>query len=164
MAATTSVARSAPLELVITRLFAAPRALVFKAWTEPEHLARWWGPQGFTLVSCTTDVRPGGVWVRHMRSPEGTMHIKRGVYREIVAPARLVFTYADEDADGRLGPETLVTVTFEEVGATTRLTLGQVGFETASARDGHAGGWTSALERFAEYLANAHARGTTEGD
>jgi uncharacterized protein YndB with AHSA1/START domain len=84
----------------------------------------------------------------------GQLHIKRGVYREIVAPERLVFTYADEDADGRLGPETVVTVTFEEVGARTRLTLRQVGFETVTARDAHAGGWTSCLERFAEYLAD----------
>jgi len=145
---------SAVPELVITRLLDAPRSLVFKVWTQPEHLARWWGPKGFTLLSCETDVRPGGTWVRCMRAPEGTKHIKRGVYREIVEPERLVFTYVNEDADGRLGPETVVTVTFEEQGAKTKLTLYQTGFESIDARDAHEGGWASCLERFAEYLAN----------
>ncbi len=145
---------SAPPELVITRVFDAPRSLVFRVWIQPEHLARWWGPQGFTLLSCETDVRPGGTWVRCMRAPDGSKHIKRGVYREIVEPERLVFTYVNEDADGRLGPETVVTVTFEEQGARTKLTLQQTGFDTIASRDGHEGGWSSCLERFAEYLAN----------
>ena len=138
--------------LVITRTFDAPRSLVFKVWTAPEHLARWWGPQGFTTLSCAMDVQPGGAWFRRMRSPEGTLHTKRGVYREVVEPERLVFTYADEDAGGRLGPETVVTVTFEEHGTRTRLTLHQSGFETAAARDGHYGGWASCMERLADYL------------
>ncbi len=153
MAATSALRPSEDLELTITRVFDAPRSLVFKAWTAPEHLARWWGPKGFTTLSCAMDVRPGGAWFRRMRSPEGSEHTKRGVYREIVEPERLVFTYADEDADGRLGPETLVTVTFEEHGAKTRLTLRQVGFESAGSRDAHEGGWTSCLERLADYLA-----------
>ena len=154
MAATTSAAlQTAERELVITRVLDAPRSLVFKLWSRPEHLARWWGPQGFTTISCEMDVRPGGAWFRCMRSPEGTLYTKRGIYREIVPPKRLVFTYVNEDADGRLGPETLVTVTFEEHGAKTRLTLHQSGFESVSERDAHAGGWTSCLERFAEYLA-----------
>jgi len=140
-------------ELVFTRIFDAPRSLVFRVWTAPEHLARWWGPKGFTTLSCAMDVRPGGNWFRRMRSPAGSLHTKRGIYREIAAPERLVFTYADEDEDGTLGPETLVTVTFEEHGAKTRLSLRQSGFETVSARDGHYGGWTSCMERFAEYLA-----------
>ena len=156
MAATTSAAaRTAAAELVISRVFDAPRSLVFKAWTEPEHLARWWGPKGFTLVDCEMDVRPGGAWFRRMRSPEGAEYIKRGIYREIAAPERLVFTYVNEDADGTLGPETMVTVTFEDVGARTRLTLHHAGFDTIPSRHAHEGGWTSALERFTEYLAQA---------
>jgi uncharacterized protein YndB with AHSA1/START domain len=143
------------LTLTITRVFDAPRRLVFKLWTQPEHLARWWGPEGFTTVSCAMDVRPGGAWFRCMRSPEGTLYTKRGVYREIVEPEHLVFTYANEGADGRLGPEMLVTVTFEQQGAQTKLTVHQAGFESASSRDAHQGGWTSCLERFAEYLAEA---------
>jgi uncharacterized protein YndB with AHSA1/START domain len=151
--ATVAPSSAAP-ELVISRVFDAPRSLVFKVWTQPEHLARWWGPEGFTLLSCETDVRPGGTWVRVMRAPEGSKHIKRGVYREIVEPERLVFTYVNEDADGRPGPETVVTVSFEEQGGKTKLTLHQTGFESIGARDAHEGGWTSCLERFAEYLAN----------
>ena len=156
MAATTSAAaRSPALELVISRVFEAPRSLVFKAWTQPEHLARWWGPKGFTLVAWEMDVRPGGAWFRRMRSPEGAEYIKRGVYREIVAPERLVFTYVNEEADGSLGPETVVTVTFEDFGERTRLTLHHSGFDSIPSRDGHEGGWTSALERFGEYLEQA---------
>jgi uncharacterized protein YndB with AHSA1/START domain len=154
MAATTSAAaRTAAPELVISRVFDAPRTLVFKAWTQPEHLARWWGPKGFTLTACAIDVRPGGAWYRRMRAPDGAEYVKRGVYRQIVAEERLAFTYVDEDADGRRGPETLVTVTFEDLGARTRLILHHTGFDAIASRDGHGGGWNSALERFAEYLA-----------
>lgn len=138
--------------LVITRLFDAPRSLVFKAWTDPAHLARWWGPKGFALTSMEADVRPGGATRRALRAETGEMCIKRGAYREIVEPERLVFTYADEDAEGRLGPETLVTVTFADEGQKTRLTLHQALFETRALRDGHGWGWGSALERLAEYL------------
>jgi uncharacterized protein YndB with AHSA1/START domain len=151
-AASAAPSAAAP-ELVITRLLEAPRTLVFRIWIQPEHLARWWGPKGFTLLSCETDVRPGGTWVRSMRAPDGTKHIKRGVYREIVEPERLVFTYVNEDAAGRPGPETVVTVTFEEEGNRTKLTLHQTGFESTASRDGHEGGWISCLERFADYLA-----------
>ncbi len=140
-------------ELVVARVFDAPRRLVFRAWTDPELAAHWWGPKGFTSVSCEMDVRPGGKWRRSMRSPDGSLRCARGVYREIVAPERLVFTYAWEDADGRPGHETLVSVVFVEHGGRTELTLRQAVFETVTARDAHRGGWTSCLERFAEYLA-----------
>jgi uncharacterized protein YndB with AHSA1/START domain len=141
-------------ELVVTRVFDAPRRLVFRAWTDPAHAARWWGPFGFALLSCEMDVRPGGAWRRCMRSPEGSLHCKQGVYREIVEPERLVFTYADEDAGGRVGHETLVTVSFAEEGGKTRLTLHQAVFDSAEACEAHEGGWASCLERFACYLAN----------
>lgn len=152
MAAASSTAASTKREFVVTRVFDAPRRLVFKAWVEPERAAIWWGPHGFTTVSCKMDVRPGGAWRRCMRSPEGNDYWKRGVYREIVEPERLVFTYLDEDADGHTGPETLVTVTFAEHGGKTKLTLRQSGFDEAASRDAHQGGWTSCMERFAEYL------------
>jgi len=138
--------------LVITRVFNAPRSLVFKLWTDPAHLVRWWGPKGMTLVSSELDIKPGGATRRVLRSESGELCVKRGLYREIVEPERLVFTYADEDADGRLGPETLVTVTFAEEGNKTRLTLHQALFETKALCDGHRKGWTGALERLAEYL------------
>ena len=140
-------------ELVVTRILDAPRDRVFKAWTDPEQIARWWGPQGFTTTSLEMDIRPGGTYRACMRSPEGTLYRRRGVYREIVAPERIAFTFAWEDAVGDLGPETLVTVTFAEQGGKTLLTLHQATFETVGGRDDHRRGWMSCLDRFAEYLA-----------
>jgi uncharacterized protein YndB with AHSA1/START domain len=142
-------------ELTVSRVIDAPRRLVFKAWTEPEQIARWWGPKGFTTVEYTMDVRPGGAYWLVMRSPEGTDHRKRGVYREIVVPERIVFTFAWEDAGGRLGHELLVTVTLEELGSRTRLTLHQTMFDSVEWRDSHVIGWTSCFERFAEYMTTA---------
>ena len=140
-------------ELVITRIFDAPRHLVFRAWTEPDRAARWWGPQGFVTTYCNMDVRPGGAFRVCMRSPEGAEHWKQGVYREVVEPERLVFTFAWEDAEGKPGHQTLVTVTFAEHGDKTELTLHQAVFETVARRDEHRRGWISTLERCAEYLA-----------
>ncbi len=139
-------------ELVITRVIDAPRSLVFKAWTEPNHIARWWGPQGFTTISCQMDVRVGGAYRFGMRSPQGTEYWKRGIYREIVEPERIVFTFAWEDADGDPGHELMTIVTFVEDGAKTRLTLRQATFETNERRDDHVTGWASCLERFADYM------------
>jgi len=152
---TLAVAATANRELTVTRLFDAPRALVFKAWTAPEHAAMWWALEGFTIVTCEMDVRPGGKWRRCMRSPDGVDYWKHGVYREVVPPERLVFTYVNDDADGRPGPNTVVTVTFAEHGTKTRLTLHQVGFDQIADRDGHTGGWTSCLTRFAAWLARS---------
>ncbi|HEV8679502.1 MAG TPA: SRPBCC domain-containing protein [Stellaceae bacterium] len=143
-----------PHVLVIRRVLDAPRHLVFAAWVDPVQAARWWGPRGFTTVSNRMDVRVGGEWRRRMRSPEGTEHVSRGIYREIAPPERLVFTFAWEQggAPGH-GPETAVTLTLADLGdGRTELTLRQEGFATASARDGHYRGWTSCLQRFADYL------------
>jgi uncharacterized protein YndB with AHSA1/START domain len=138
-------------ELVVSRLIAAPREKVFQAWTDPDQIARWWGPKGFVTVDHDMDIRPGGAYRFTMRSPEGIDHRKRGVYREIVAPARIVFTFAWIDANGMPGRETLISVTFEAEGEKTRLTLRQSGFDSIVWRDDHVVGWTSCLERFAEY-------------
>ncbi len=151
-ASSSRTADTAPLELVISRLIDAPRALVFKAWTQQEHAARWWGPQGFTIVSCRLDATQGGTYRVSMRSPEGTVHTKRGIYREVVAPERLVLTYAWEDDAGNPGHEMHITVTFEAQGRKTLLTLRHTGFEDIPERDSHRGGWTSCFERFAEYM------------
>jgi uncharacterized protein YndB with AHSA1/START domain len=145
-------ASSADRELVMTRLIDSPRRLVFRAWTEPGQVARWWGPQGFVTTHCDMDIRPGGAFRCCMRSPEGTDYWKRGVYREIVEAERIVFTFAWEDADGTPGRELLTTVTFADEGAKTRLTLHQAEFETVERCEDHRTGWTSCLERFAEYM------------
>jgi uncharacterized protein YndB with AHSA1/START domain len=151
-AASSPAVGSADRELVVTRLIDAPRRLVFRAWTEPEQVSRWWGPQGFVTTHCDMDIRPGGAFRCCMRSPEGTDYWKRGVYREIVEAERIVFTFAWEDADGTPGRELLTTVTFADEGAKTRLTLHQAVFETVERCEDHRTGWTSCLERFAEYM------------
>jgi uncharacterized protein YndB with AHSA1/START domain len=146
---------SAERVLMIERVFDAPPSLVFKAWTDPQHLVHWYGPRGFTLPSCKLDLRTGGAWRSCMLSPEGREHWVRGVCREIVEPNLLVFTWAHENEDGALGQETLVTVTFAEQGGKTKLTLHQAVFESVKERDSHRGGWNSSLDRLAEYLAKA---------
>lgn len=149
-------ADSSERTLVITRIFDAPRRLVFKAWTEPEHLARWWGPRGHTTSVSEMDFRPGGAYRFRMRSPEGVVHWWHGTIREIVEPERIVWSCMLDDADGKpVYAETLLTVTFEDHGAKTRLTLHQGVFETVTARDGHHAGWNSGLDRLAEVLARA---------
>jgi uncharacterized protein YndB with AHSA1/START domain len=154
MTATVALAMTddpAPLELTVSRLIDAPVPLVFRAWTSQEHAARWWGPRGFTVISCQLDARQGGGYRVAMRSPEGKVVTKRGVYRAVIPPELLAFSYAWEEPDGSLGHEMRVEVTFAARGPRTLLTLRQTGFETIAARDSHLGGWTSCLERFAEF-------------
>lgn len=150
--------KPAVFELVMKREIAAPRERVFAAWTDVGLAAQWWAPRDFTTLSCEMDVRPGGFWRRRMRAPSGTIFTKHGVYREVVPPERLVFTYITEGANGVIDPETLVTITFADLGNRTRLTLRHAAFETDAARLDHEGGWTSCLERFSAFI--AQGRGT----
>lgn len=139
-------------ELVITRVFDAPRTLVFKAWTEPERIKQWWGPRGFVTLSCELDFRPGGLWRTRSQAPDGQEYVARSIFREIVEPERLVFTYAWEDAEGKPKHETLVTLTFVEQQRKTLLTIHQGVFESVTSRDEHEEGWRSAFELLSEYL------------
>jgi uncharacterized protein YndB with AHSA1/START domain len=143
--------------LSMTREFSAPRRLVYEAWTQPDHLRHWWGPRGFTTLSCEMDLRPGGRWRVRSRSPEGTEVAEVGVFREIVPPQRLVFTHAWEDVQGDPGHETLVTVTFTEQAGKTRIDFRQAEFDSIESRDGHEEGWSSAFELLVEYLAELPA-------
>jgi uncharacterized protein YndB with AHSA1/START domain len=127
-----SAPRAAEPELVITRVFDAPRGLMWNAWTEPERLARWWGPKGFTMLKATLDLRPGGLFHYGMRSPDGQEMWGKFVYREIAAPERLVFvvSFSDEKAGTTRAPfsatwplEVLNTLTLTESGGRTTLTL-----------------------------------------
>jgi uncharacterized protein YndB with AHSA1/START domain len=142
-------------ELVFSRVFDAPRSVVFRAWTDPQQVAKWWGPQGFSVAFLEMDVRPGGAWRKCMRSPESVDYWRRGVYREVVEPERLVFTYISDDPASDPGHETIVTVIFADHGAKTLMTFRQAEFESVAARDSHQGGWSSCMERFAAYLAPA---------
>jgi uncharacterized protein YndB with AHSA1/START domain len=141
--------------LVIERLLDAPRKLVFKAWTVPEHLVRWWGPHGFSLPYCKMELKPGGSFRCTMLSPEGTEHRLSCVYREIVAPEKLSFTWTWIDEEDQPGPETLVTVLLEEAGdqgAQTKLTLHQAIFESDTACAAHGDGWSQSLDRLVAYV------------
>ena len=140
------------LVLRLSRSFAAPRDRVFRAFTSPARLARWWGPKGFTVPACTLDVRAGGAWRTVMRSPEGKDHIVSGVYHEIVPPERLVFTWAREE-DGARGHETVVTIELSETPGVTRLELTHEQFETEDSRNAHRDGWSSCLDCLEDALA-----------
>jgi uncharacterized protein YndB with AHSA1/START domain len=160
MAVSTGKSSAAKRELVITRVFDAPRELVFKMWTDPRHMARWWGPKGFTNPVCELDVRPGGAIRIDMTGPNARVYPMGGVYREIVEPERIVFTStALEDEQGNPGLENLNTITFAEHNGKTKLTLHVVVLkaapDAAGALAGMEEGWTQSLERLDELVANA---------
>jgi uncharacterized protein (TIGR02246 family) len=152
------------MDLVITRTFDAPRALVFKAWTDPELGKAWSAPQGFTVPHSEGDLRPGGAWRLCMRKPGEADLWVGGVYREVVAPERLVSTHAWEDAHGKPGPETLMTVVLAERGGKTEMTFRQSGFESVESRDGHAGGWSECFDKLERLLPTAGRRTADEAE
>ena len=153
-AAANLVTEPADRVLKIERVFDAPRSLVFKAWTESEHMARWWGPRGFKSEVLKNELRPGGSYRIHMRGPDGTVYPMTGVFQEVVEPERLVSTSAALDEKGDPLFEVLNTVTFAEQGGKTKLTLhARVTKTTAKAARYLAGmeqGWSQSLDRLAE--------------
>jgi uncharacterized protein YndB with AHSA1/START domain len=148
--------------IVITRVFDAPRALVWKAWTDASHLGQWWGPRGFTNPVCEMDARPGGALRIVMRAPDGAEHPMTGVFREVVEPERLVFTAVAEDERGNALLEALTTVTFAEQGGKTKLTVQAraVGLAVAAARmlEGMQAGWTQSLDRLAAHVSRTRGQ------
>ena len=151
MPATVQTKPLAEREVTITRVFDAPRALVFRAWTDAEQLARWWGPKGFTNPVCKIDARVGGKLRIHMRGPDGTVYPMNGEIREIVAPERLVFSNIALDAAGNHLLKGLTTVTFaEEKGKTTlvlRTRAVAVVDYAAAYLQGMEAGWTQSIDR-----------------
>jgi uncharacterized protein YndB with AHSA1/START domain len=148
-------------EVVLTRAFDAPCELVFRVWTEPAHVARWWGPSGFSNPVCEMDVRPGGAYRIVMRAPDGSEYPCQGVYTEVVKPKRLVFTNNAVGPDGTVVLEGLTTVLFDDGGGKTKLTLrtrakAVVDFARAYL-SGMEAGWTQSLEKLAEEVRRAHA-------
>lgn len=153
-----------PEELVIERIFDAPRERIWKAWTEPEQCMRWWGPKNFTAPVCEIDLRVGGKYLNCMRSPEGQEYWSTGVYREIVAPERLVTTDSFSDAQGNVVPashygmaadwplELLVTVTLEDEAGKTKQTLRHTGIPAGEMRDLTKVGWQESFDKLAEVL------------
>jgi uncharacterized protein YndB with AHSA1/START domain len=147
---------SARGELILTRVLDAPRALVFKAWTDPRHLARWWGPHGFTNPVCEVDLRPGGTLLIHMHGFGGTYPMK-GMFVEIVESEKLVFTASVLNDAGEAYLELLNTVTFAEHDGKTTLTVAarvvKTGPGAAEALEGMEAGWNQSFERLAEEVA-----------
>jgi uncharacterized protein YndB with AHSA1/START domain len=140
-------------EIVITRVFDAPRRLVFDAMTKPEHVKRWYGPSYLTLKSCEIDFRVGGKWRYVLQGPDGNDFAFSGEYREIVTPERVVNT---EGFEGLPGHEALVTVTFDEVDGKTRLTS-HLQYDSVEDRDGHIqsgmeGGMRETMDRLAAHI------------
>lgn len=140
--------------LTLTRTFDAPAALVFDAWTRPEHLLRWYCPRDFTVLSAECDPRPGGRWRSAMRSPEGDEFVHHGVYREVTPPRRLVFTHAWEKNHLEPVADTLITIDFVERDGRTTMTFTHAGFATEASRDSHEGGWSEAFDNLAAALAS----------
>ena len=131
--------------LRMERVIAATPERLFELWTDPDELAKWWGPEAFTTPKYTMDVRPGGRWCTTMRRPDGSEHVVSGIYRALEPPNRLVFTWGWDDDAGMRGHETEVTVTFEPAPGGTRMTLVQQTFADADSRNRHEHGWTSSF-------------------
>jgi uncharacterized protein YndB with AHSA1/START domain len=151
-------------EFTITRIFDAPRQLVWKIWTEPEQVMRWWGPKTFTTPVCKIDLRVGGKYLTAMRSPEGKDFWSTGVYREIVPFERIVATDSFADEKGTVVPasyygmvgdwakELLVTVTFEEQKGRTTFTLRHEGIPPGQMSDLTKSGWSESFDKLEKVL------------
>lgn len=142
------------LRLVITRVIKAPCAMVFKAWTDPKQMVQWWSPADIECRSVTADLKIGGAYRIHMVSEKGD-HIAIGKYREIVPNKRLQFTWQWEHY---AMPDSVVTVEFEDLGGTTRLTLTHEGIPDQEDAADHNRGWTSAIEKFARLIEQGEIR------
>lgn len=142
-------------EITMTRVFEAPRRLVFDAWTKPEHVKHWWGClEGFTVPVCEIDLRPGGAWRFVNTGPDGRGAAFRGVYQEIARPDRLVYTEIFEEYPDT---ESIVTVTFVEQDGKTTLTCTSR-YPSLEVRDmvlktGMEEGAATSLDRLADQLA-----------
>jgi uncharacterized protein YndB with AHSA1/START domain len=152
-----STTGTADREIVITRVFDAPRELVWQAMTDPQQVVHWWGPRGFTTTIETMDVRPGGAWKHTMHGPDGVNYPNKSIFQEVVRPERIVFSHGG-GREGGPGAHFVATWTFDAEGAgRTRVTIRMV-FPSAKDRDfvvkefGAIEGGKQTLERLAEHL------------
>jgi uncharacterized protein YndB with AHSA1/START domain len=145
---------TADRQIVMTRIFDAPRDLVWHAWTDPDHVDHWWGPNGFLNETLEMEVRAGGMWRYVMHGPDGTDYDNRIVYREVVAPERLVYRHSSDIDDDPMAFE--VTVTFAAQGDKTHLTMrslfATVEQQKATVAFGAIEGGQQTLSRLADYL------------
>jgi uncharacterized protein YndB with AHSA1/START domain len=158
---------------VISRVFDAPRDKVWKAWTEVEQLKKWWGPAGFKVHTCKLDLRPGGSMHYGMSAPDGSDMWGKFAFREILKPQRLVFINSFSDPKGGVARdaghqswplEMLTTITFEEQGGKTRVTVSWLPADGSSeperqtfdeGRDSMKQGWGGTMDQLAAHLGQA---------
>lgn len=151
-------------ELVVTRVLDAPRELVWKSWTDPEWMKLWWGPAVFTAPVCKIDLRVGGKYLFCMRSPDGQDYWSTGEYREIVPPSRLVYSDNFADAQGNIvsashyglpgewPSQIVVTVTLEDQGGKTKMTMRQQGIPAGVMSEMTSQGWNGSFDKLAASL------------
>jgi uncharacterized protein YndB with AHSA1/START domain len=152
------VATPAPDELRITRVFNAPRTMIWRAWTTPAMLVHWFGCAVFTTTHAEADVRIGGRWQVTMRAPDGLDYLTYGTYLDVLELERLIFTHHWDRPVVEVNPpfhETRVTVTLHDEGGRTRLEFRQTGLVTEASRDSHAGGWCDSMDALAAWLAGS---------
>ena len=157
--AATTFATPSDREISMTRVFDAPRELVYQAHTDPKHIAQWWGPRGQTTTVETMDVRPGGAWRFVQHDPEGNEYAFRGEFREVVPPERLVFTFEYEGMPGHILRQ---TITFDEHDGKTTVSSTAL-FDSVADRDGMLesgmeSGATESWDRLAELLNQLSAK------
>jgi uncharacterized protein YndB with AHSA1/START domain len=156
MTQTTQTATPPTADVTIVRLIAAPRELVFAAWTDSKQLAQWWGPRQFTNPVCEVDARAGGAMLIHMRAPDGTVYPMTATFEEVTPPSLLVFRSVARDHENNPLLESLTRVTFEAEGGKTKVTV------TAHAKGiapiaaqmlaGMEAGWTQTVDRLEEHV------------
>jgi uncharacterized protein YndB with AHSA1/START domain len=151
MTSKNNIATTASREMTATRVFDAPRELVFDAWTDPVHISKWWGPAGFTTTTVKMDVRPGGVWEHVMHGPDGTDYESKIVYVELTRPERVVYDHV-------LEPLFRSTTTLEDLGGKTRISVTLVfasaeAFDTVVREHKADVGLTQMLTRLGEHVA-----------
>jgi uncharacterized protein YndB with AHSA1/START domain len=150
--------------LVITRVFDAPRELVFKAWTDPQQMKLWWGPKGFTCPECSIDLRPGGKYLNCMRSPDGKDYWSCGTYQEVEAPEKIVCTDSFSDYKANIvspqvygmspdwPAEAIITLILTEHAGKTRLLIQHSPIKPSQEREMCRKGWNESLDKLADYL------------
>ena len=161
----TATVRAEGGAVVVERVFAAPRELLWQMWTRPEHVLRWYGPAGMTAQVCEIDLRVGGRYLWGLRSADGFEYYNAGVFRELVLHERIVASMCMADAEGHTVPashyglpddapsETLLTVLFQDLDdGTTHLTVRQEGWADDAMAAGAGGGWSQALDKLAALL------------
>lgn len=140
------------LKLHLERVLRAPRSVIFQALTEPQELAKWWGPDGFSIPSVESDLRPGGDYRIAMQPPEGDLFYLVGEFLEVEPPQRLSYTFRWEDPDPE-DRETVVTLSLRDIGGTSaELVLTQGDFATEGRQALHDEGWTQSLDKLEELM------------